>query len=160
MNDKTVSEMRSEVIESFIGLEACIDAVIGIHYLGKLSMAFYEEVLYDEYFSFGLKARILEKILCADGDPQPALIQRLRRLNNIRNIFAHCGVQRYDSATKRSYTPNPRKLDTALDFGELHSEFVGGLAELRDYLLEAATRKGAVIKLKEGGRWVDFASVG
>ena len=157
MGDKSISEMRSEVIENFIGLEGCVDSVIGIHYLGRLSMAFYHEVLYDEYFSFGLKVRILEKILSAEGSSHSRLTEKLRRLNSIRNIFAHCGVQRYDSATKKLYVPNPRKTDEALDFGMLYREFIDALPEIRSFLLETATAKGAEIKINKDGQWEDVA---
>ena len=33
--------MRSEVIEDFIGLEALVDCIIGVHYMRELSLAFY-----------------------------------------------------------------------------------------------------------------------
>jgi hypothetical protein len=32
-----------------------------------MSLAFYHEVLRDEYFSFGLKVRILDRILSSEG---------------------------------------------------------------------------------------------
>ena len=55
--------MRAEVIEKFINVETIINAIISQHYLKRLVMPFLLEVLYDEYFSFALRRRILEKIL-------------------------------------------------------------------------------------------------
>ena len=153
MTSKSISELRSEVIEVFIGIEGLVDCIIGAHYLGRLSLAFYHEVLYDEYFSFGLKVRILTKILSSEGNPAEKQIQLLRRLNNIRNIFAHCGITRYDAETKTSYIPNPKQPDEGLDFNALHTEFVDALPDLRDYLLAKAAERGANIRIKKNGAW-------
>jgi|GEM_PF-1558777 len=158
MSGSNVSKMRAEVIETLIGLEACIDALIGLHYLGRVSLAFYHEVLYDEYFSFGLKVRILEKILAAEGDKHRQQTEKLRRLSNIRNLFAHCGVKRYDAATKRTFVPNPRNPDEALDFDALHKEFFGTVPEVRDLLIKKAAEKGGEVKIQENGQWVDVTA--
>ena len=86
MNRDKISKCRAEVIERFINIESIIDAIICQHYFKRVIMKFYFEVLYDEYFSFGLKRRILEKIF-KDIDSQK--LQDLNRLNTIRNYFAH-----------------------------------------------------------------------
>lgn len=153
MSNEGISKLRSAVIEDFIGLEALVDCVIGVHYLGKLSLAFYHEVLYDEYFSFGLKVRILEKILRPEGKVAKRQTELLRRMNNIRNTFAHCGITRYESKTGESYVPDPRKPDEALDFNALYTEFSDSVPTLRDYLLEKAAEKGANIKINKDGTW-------
>lgn len=144
---------RAEVIRDFIGVEALVDCVISIHYLGRLSLAFYHEVLYDEYFSFGLKVRILNKMLSEEGKEANDQIQILRRLNNIRNFLAHCGVTRYKSKTDESYVPNPRDPEKALDFDALHAEFTAALPTVRGYLLAKAVEKGADIKTNKDGTW-------
>jgi len=110
-------------------------------------------VLYDEYFSFGLKVRILGKILSSEGKDAETKLQSLRRLSNIRNLFAHCGVTRYDSETRESFIPNPKDPDQALDFDALHAEFSATVPGLRDYLLAKAVQKGAKIKINKGGTW-------
>lgn len=152
MKGEEVSRYRSEIIEDFIGLEGLIGCLISIHYLGRLSLAFYHEVLYDEYFSFGLKVRILEKILYSEGKDAREKVEKLRRANNIRNIFAHCGVTRYEYSSGDSYVPNPRKPDEGLDFEVLHAEFMEIVPTLRDYLLEKASAKGAKIRINERGQ--------
>ena len=64
MIDKDVlSKYRAEVIERFINMEWLINAIICQHYFKRVLMPFLLEVLYDEYFSFALKRRILEKII-------------------------------------------------------------------------------------------------
>lgn len=153
-----ISEQRSDVIEMFIGLEALVDCIIAVHYLGRLSLAFYHEVLYDEYFSFGLKVRILDKILATDDKAAKQVIQQLRRANNIRNIFAHCGITRYESKTGQSYVPNPRKPEEGIDFDALHAEFAASIPALRDFLLKRTSEKGAEIKINKDGSWEEVGS--
>ena len=63
MDETELTEARGQIIEDSIDLETMINLVISIHYLGKISSQFYYEVLYDEYFTLGLKLRILEKII-------------------------------------------------------------------------------------------------
>jgi len=155
MNSEEMSKLRGDVIRDFIGLEALVDCVIAVHYLGRLSLAFYHEVLYDEHFSFGLKVRILEKVLSPEGKTATIHIEKLRRANNIRNVFAHCGITRYESETGKSYVPNPRKPGEGLDFKALHAEFSDSCTDLRDYLLKKASEKGADIKAAKDGTWED-----
>ena len=155
MGSEEISKLRADVIQNFIGLEALVDCIIAVHYLGRLSLAFYHEVLYDEYFSFGLKVRVLEKVLSPEGKTAAIHIEKLRRANNIRNVFAHCGLTRYESKTGQSYVPNPRKPDEGLDFRALYAEFSDSVTELRDYLLKKASEKGAVIKIEKDGTWED-----
>ncbi len=148
-----ISVQRASVIEEFIGLEALVDCVIGVHYLGRLSLAFYHEVLYDEYFSFGLKVRILEKILASDGKAGKETVQRLRRASSIRNIFAHCGVTRYEASAGRSCVPNPRDPEEGIDYGVLYAEYSVSIPLLRDFLLQKAVEKGAKISINKDGTW-------
>ena len=155
MTEKGLPTLRAEVIQELIGLEALVDCVISVHYLGKISKAFYNEVLYDEYFSFGLKVRILSKILSSEGKEGEDQIRVLQRLNNIRNIFAHCGATWYAADSGESFVPNPKKPDQGLDFDALRAEFNGALPAVRDYLLLKAVEKGAEIKINRDGTWED-----
>lgn len=143
-----VSAYRSEVIEGFILLEAIVDCFINTHYMGKPSMAFHQEVLYDEYFSFGLKVRIVEKIL---GSEEKTMVQSLRRVNNIRNLFAHYAKLRYEGG--ESFAPNPRKLDKKLDFEALYAEFMKIVPILQHFFAKRASKEGAQILIKRKGRW-------
>ncbi len=60
MDKDKLSKYRADVIERFINVEWIINAIICQHYFKRVSMPFLLEVLYDEYFSFALKRRILE----------------------------------------------------------------------------------------------------
>jgi len=142
------SAYRSEVIEGFILLEAIVDCFINTHYMGKPSMAFHEEVLYDEYFSFGLKVRIVEKVLDSE---EKTVVQSLRRVNNIRNLFAHCGMLRYESG--EVFAPNPRKLDKKLDFEALYAEFMERVPILQHFFAKRASKEGAEMLIVRKGRW-------
>jgi len=85
-----VSEHRAEVIERAIDIEWLMSAIISQHYFGRVVKEFVLEVLYDEYFSSGLKRRVLEKAV-EDIDRQQ--LQNLNRANTIRNYFTHCNQQ-------------------------------------------------------------------
>ena len=63
MDNNNISKYRSEVIEKAINIEWIMSAIICQHYFKKTILPFLLEVLYDEYFSFALKRRILEKIV-------------------------------------------------------------------------------------------------
>lgn len=118
-----ISRLRSEVIEKSINIEWLIGAVISQHFFGKVIQQFFFDVLYDEYFSFALKRRILLKIR---RDLSGEFENALNRLNTIRNYFAHCGqefVEGPDPKTGTARVPDPRRTDRSLDFEQLYKEF-------------------------------------
>jgi hypothetical protein len=155
---ETVSAMRSFVVEQFISIEAVVCTIIGAHYFGTPRLDFYTEVLYDEYFSFGLKARVLEKILPSEDKDAERFIRRLRRLNVIRNYFAHCGVLRHDSASGAFSVPDPRKPEGSIDFAALHREFMELLPQVRSSLFALAKKEGVKMWVKKQGTWVEPGS--
>jgi len=125
MDEQALSQARGEVIEKFINLETLINAIISQHYFGKLIQPFFLEVLYDEYCTFGLKRRILTKIVPNIDKGQ---VDKLNRLNTIRNYFAHAGPEIFSGAGvpnkgQVGVVPDPRKLDRPIDFARLHEEF-------------------------------------
>lgn len=117
MDSNEISKYRASVIESLISLERLIDCIISQHYFSEIHGSFLNEVLYDEYFSFGLKRKILEKI-CPRLDSKT--LQSLNRINSIRNIFAHCASPIPEEPHK---VKNPKKLNTELDLENLYLEF-------------------------------------
>ncbi len=138
-----VSKYRAEVIEKFIGLEMMINAIICQHYLGRLNKKFLLEVLYDEYFSFALKRRVLEKIVSIDK----RVLDDLNRLNTIRNYFAHCNVEFIDSISNRSTAkvPDPRKTTEEIDFEKLYAEFISREKPVREYLTRVYKESGGAL---------------
>jgi len=133
MDRDTLSKHRSEVIERFINIETIIDAIISQHYFKKVLLNFYLEVLYDEYFSFALKRRIIEKII-KNIDSQK--VQDLNRLNTIRNYFAHCGreIIKGTDKTKRGQVIDPRDIQKEINFESLYAEFMSKAKGIEEYL--------------------------
>jgi hypothetical protein len=129
MEEKTLSQMRAEVIEKLINIEIIINAIISQHYLKKVVKPFLLEVLYDEYFSFALRRRILEKILKKSiPNYDKKQIEDLNRLNTIRNYFAHTGPEIFEGPItphegQKGIVPDPRNLDKAIDYTQLYTEF-------------------------------------
>ena len=99
-------------------------------------MPFLLEVLYDEYFSFALKRRILEKIINnIDGQK----VQELNRLNTIRNYFAHCNQEIFEISDKektQGKVIDPRNIRREIDFEKLHTEFMNIAGGVEGYLIE------------------------
>ncbi len=121
INSEQISKFRSEVIERTINIEWIINAIISQHYFGKVMRSFLLEFLYDEYCSFALKRRILEKII---PNMEKKKLENLNRVNTIRNYFAHCNqllIEGLDSSNPISRVVDPRKLDKAIDFENLYS---------------------------------------
>ena len=135
MDKDKLSKYRSEVIEKFINIEWIINAIISQNYFKRVVRSFVLEVLYDEYFSFGLKRRILEKII-KDIDKQK--VQDLNRLNTIRNYFAHCNQEIIEGSdkTKKGKIIDPKNIERELNFESLYSEFVGKEGDVAKYLFK------------------------
>lgn len=146
-----ISRYRSDVIERSINIEWLISAIICQHYFGKIIRSFMLEVLYDEYFSFALKRRILEKIF-PDFDKNQ--MQNLNRVNTIRNYFAHCNqilIEGSDPTSKSAIkkVPDPRKPNKPIDFDKLHAEYDQIAGPLEEYLANVFNNKGGTIFMAE-----------
>ncbi len=150
MDKDKISKHRAEVIERFINIEWMINAIISQHYLKKVRKSFMLEVLYDEYFNFGLKRRILEKILKKNSKYENQIIEQLRRLNNIRNYFAHCGqeiITLTDKPLKRKVI-HRRNIKEELDFESLHDEFMTKVGSVEKYLVQVLYDLGGTLITK------------
>jgi len=136
-----LSQWRSEVIERAINIEWLISAIICQHYLRKTYQHFLFEVLYDEYFSFALKRRILEKTV-----PEARReIQALNRINTIRNYFAHCNQLLFEKGEHEGKVPDPRDLHKELAFEDLYEEFTSIAGEIEEWLAGVFRSKGGVL---------------
>jgi len=130
-----LSKWRAEVIERAINVEWLINAIICQHYLKKTFKNFLLEVLYDEYFSFALKRRILEKILRQiDNQNNKPKIDQLNRINIIRNYFAHCNQQFFEIGDDIGKVPDPRKTNRAINFKILYEEFMSIVGDVELWL--------------------------
>ena len=135
MDKDKLSKYRAEVIERFINIEWIINAIISQHYFKRVLLPFVLEVLYDEYFSFALKRRILEKII-KNIDNQK--VQDLNRLNTIRNYFAHCNQEIIEGLdkTQKGKIIDPRNIEKEINFEGLYSEFIQKAGNVEEYLFK------------------------
>ena len=82
-----IANYRGVIIHDSISVEALLGAIIAIYFVkDNKNNEFNRKVIDDEYFSFGLKIRIFEKL---DFETYNGFFEDLRRINNIRNLFAH-----------------------------------------------------------------------
>jgi hypothetical protein len=118
-------ELRGDVIERAANLETLIGATISTVYFGRVVLRFTFDFLADEYCSFALKRRVLLKLI-PTLEGVPGFVDKLNRLNTIRNYFAHVGltVSESPSPDAPNRTPDPRKFERSVDFEALHKEFL------------------------------------
>jgi len=150
MDKETLSKYRAEIIGRFINVEWMINAIICQHYLKKVRKSFMLEVLYDEYFSFALRRRILEKILKRINKYEKQIIDKINRLNNIRNYFAHCGqeiVMLSDEPPKRKVI-HPGDIEKELDFESLYDDFMKTVGGVEKHLVKLQYDLGVTLITK------------
>jgi hypothetical protein len=145
MENNDTSKIRAEVIEKFINLECLINAIITQHYFKTVNKNFIMEFLYDEYCSFGLKKRVLEKII---KDLDKRKIERLNRLNTIRNYFAHRDLSYVKVVDKECWAPDPRKPEKSINFDALYKEFIENESEVLNYLFSIFESMGGIFSDK------------
>jgi hypothetical protein len=143
MNKEEISKYRSEVIERAINIEWLMSIVICQHYFKKVMDKFLFEVMYDEYCSFALKRRIIEKIV-NEGSIN---IQKLNRIITIRNYFAHRNQEIVSKASpEQPFVPDPRDTDKPIDFVSLYNEFTKLTKEIELALVNIYIQKGGELK--------------
>jgi len=145
IDKETLSKYRAEVIVKFINIEKIINAIISQHYFKRVVLPFYLEVLYDEYFTFALRRRILEKII---KDTNKQKVEDLNRLNTIRNYFAHCDLEIFEASDKEKKCGkivDPRAIEKAIDFNRLYSEFMQKERGVLEYLIGLYESLGGVL---------------
>jgi hypothetical protein len=161
MDRSQVSQWRSEVITSFIGVEQLLNCIISQHYFKAINKSFFLEVLYDAYFDFGLRRRILEKFLPQD---QNAMLQPLNRMAAIRNYFAHCGLEVIENVglpilEEHGPVPDPRNPERPIDFEKLFNEFKKREQEVVRPLAEVFRNLGGECDFDDDGRLIIKAYV-
>jgi hypothetical protein len=82
-----IAQYRGVIIHNSISIDALLGSIIAVYFArDDKNNEFNRKVIDDEYFSFGLKIRILEKL---NFDAYKGFFEDIRRINNIRNLFAH-----------------------------------------------------------------------
>lgn len=136
---------RAYVVERSINLEWLVSAIICQHYFGTVPWNFLSEVLYDEYFNFGLKCNILEKVL---DSTQKKTIHDLRRLSKIRNHFVHRGPHILTARELEGFAPDPKNVSKPLNFGNLFTEFKKLYPNVEQVMIETFKAKGGVLSME------------
>jgi len=115
-----LAQYRGVIIQDSINIEAMIDSII-INYFVKENKhsQFLTKVVEDENFSFGLKINILGKM---NLEIYKGFIEEVKRINNIRNIFAHCLPGSFTGAL--SYYNKNKKTHEVKELEEFHAEFL------------------------------------
>jgi len=128
-NLNKLSQYRGVIIQDSINIEAWIDAIL-INYFIKENKhsEFLTKVIEDENFSFGMKINILEKL---NLGTYKRFTEDIRRINNIRNIFAHCLPS---SFTALSYYNKKTRMHETKELVEFHKEFLEKLKKVNEEL--------------------------
>jgi hypothetical protein len=144
MEKELLSKYRSDVIEKFINIETIVNAIICQYYFKKVVMNFFFDVLYDEYFSFGFKRKILEKII---KEPNRKKIDDLNRLSNIRNYFVHRNQEIVENKPEaKAIIPDPKNTRKGIDFEGLYRELLIKEKEVTEYLADIFSKLGGVME--------------
>ena len=118
---KEISEIQNKrggVSTNFASLEYFIAQFITLHYFKGPNEKFLAEVFEDEYFSFGLLAKIFDKVLQQyPQEYEKFPMQKLRRLQRLRNIIVH--------ALLKSSVTLDEKNEGIQDIGETYFHHAG-----------------------------------
>ncbi len=146
MSREILTKYRTKVIEDSIMVEGYMNIIISWYFLGKVSKKFFWEFLSDEYFNFGLRVNILERILLKSAlvEKPEQIIEDLRRLNKIRNYFAHCNTAYFEGIEEndRGGIPHPKKTGEYLDFEAIYKEFESKIKIITAILIEIMDKVG------------------
>ena len=125
-----IAQYRGVIIQDSINIEAMVDSII-INYFIKSNKhsEFLTKAIEDEGFSFGLKINILEKL---NFEVYSEFIQDIRRINNIRNIFAHCLPGSFTGGL--SYYNKNNKTREVKELDDFHKEFLEKLKKVDEQL--------------------------
>ena len=128
INNK-IAQYRGVIIHDSISIEALIGAIIAIYFVkDNKNNEFNRKVIDDEYFSFGLKIKILEKL---NQEVYPQFFEDIRRINNMRNIFAHKVPTRDEGFI---YQDSKEEKTETKYMSDLHKEFLEKIKKVDEQL--------------------------
>ncbi len=125
---------RQMVIEKSINVENIISILITHKYFPgeAINSTFLQQVLCDPHANTAFKVNVFMK--CYPDVPNE-IIEKLRRLFNIRNLYAHCGLHLTSIVDPdKSGVLDPEKVNEPLDFAILEAEFLDIEQEVHTYL--------------------------
>jgi len=144
LNNSDFSKYRDEILNKFGNIESIIEAVISQHYFVKVRRDFLLEVLGDEYFSTGIKIRVLLKVTKSLNCEK-----ELRELVRIRNYFVHLFPKFHDKYLSPSpgelVAVDPRNTSKSVDFESEYKKFVGMESKVVNSLINIYKEKGGVL---------------
>lgn len=127
---------RQEIIEKSINVENILSILITHRFFPSeaVNSTFLQIVLYDPHANTAFKVSVYEK--CYQDTPKQVL-EALRRLFSIRNLFAHCGLHLTSLVDPESSgVMDPKNLNTPLAFSKLREEFLRKEKICLEHLLE------------------------
>ena len=128
LNNK-IAQYRGVIIHDSISIDALIGAIIAVYFVkDNKNNEFNRKVIDDEYFSFGLKVRILEKLKI---ETYKEFFEDLRRMNTIRNTFAH-QVPTLDEGFFKKEKDGKEK--DIIYMSDLHKEFLDKIKRVDEQL--------------------------
>ena len=134
--------LRAQIIEKSINLETIVSCLVTNYFFPKqpLLLRFFHGVMCDAYANTSFKLSVFAK--CYPDFPRKQL-DRGRRVFNIRNLFAHCGVEVTILADPdKCGILGPKSFDERLDFESLADEFHQNYEPLLSELIELMKSRG------------------
>ncbi len=126
-----IANYRGVIIQDSINVEAMLGSIIINYFIMENKHSeFLTKVIEDENFSFGFKINIINQI---NFETYEGFIEDLRRINNIRNIFAHCLPGSVTTGALSYYNKNKKKEELA-ELKDFHEEFITKVVKVNDQL--------------------------
>jgi hypothetical protein len=143
---------RQKIIERAINIENIISILITFHYFPEkekgINGNFLQDVLYDPHATVAFKVNLLQKCFPEYGEKN---IQKIRRIFNIRNIFAHCGLKMSSSVDPKNFSAiDPKKKNEPLDYESLTNEFNKEADNQEKNLIALAKQRGIPLSAEQG----------
>lgn len=141
---------RGVVISNFSRIEVWINLIISVHYLKRGDSDFIFNVLGNEAVTFAFRRNILQHIMNFKNDDM--LMKDLRKINEIRNIFAHQmeSIKEKPWMDSEPYFNNPKyPKQEKVEFTaqELYDEFMEKFPKVQAELLELSKKKGIALPI-------------
>jgi hypothetical protein len=145
-----IAQYRGVIIHDSISIDAMIGSIIAVYFArDDKNNEFNRKVIDDEYFSFGLKIRILEKL---NFEVYKGFFEDVRRINNIRNLFAHQVPTLDEGFFKKDADGKEKEI---IYMSDLHKEFLEKIKNVDEQLHKIffeLVEKNKIDKEKENGK--------